>query len=69
MREGHRHLEDSHIEMHGEFELPEAAPLIFPALDEVAAAMEQDPEKQNAFKKSQKFVADYFDRRSQASFV
>lgn len=68
VRGGRRHRGDSHIEMHGEFELPEAAPLIFPALDEVAAAMGQDPEKQNAFKKSQKFVADYFDRRWQATF-
>lgn len=69
LREGRRQLGDSNIEMYGELELPEAAPLIFPALDEAAAAMGQDPQKQNALKKSQKFVADYFDRRSHATYV
>lgn len=48
----------------GELEMPEAAPLIFPALDAVS-----DAQKQNALKKSHDFVMDYFDRRAQATYV
>lgn len=55
---------------HGEVEMPESAPLIFPALD--AAMSDQNPEaaakKQNAFKKSGKFIAEYMDRRAQAEY-
>lgn len=55
---------------HGEMELPEAAPLIFPTLD--AAVDDSNPEhaakKQNAFKKSGKFVSEYMDRRAQADY-
>jgi hypothetical protein len=49
---------------YGELELPEAAPLIFPALDSVSAAGEQ-----SKLKSSKKFVADYFDRRAQAQYA
>lgn len=52
---------------HSEFEMPEAAPLVYPALDAAAAAT--DKEGQNKFKRAQKFVADYMDRRAQASYV
>jgi hypothetical protein len=49
----------------GEMELPEAAPLIFPALD-VAA---EDPDQQSALKRASNFVTEYLDRRAQASYV
>jgi hypothetical protein len=66
----------------GEMSLPEAAPLIYPALDRAAAtvatttAQGKDsssaaaipPQKQNALKSSTKFLADYFDRRAQATY-
>ena len=55
---------------YGDLELPEAAPLIFPALDQLAASTtEEGVKKQNKMKSSQKFVADYFDRRAQAKYA
>jgi hypothetical protein len=51
---------------YGELELPEAAPLIFPALDDLP---DSEKEKQSKMKSSKKFVADYFDRRAQAKFA
>ena len=49
---------------HGEFQMPMAAPLIFPDLQGANGA-----EKQNAFKKVSGFLGDYSDRRAQAVFV
>ncbi|KAI9792651.1 MAG: hypothetical protein M1835_007712 [Candelina submexicana] len=49
---------------HGELELPEAAPLVFPALDAMPEA-----QKQNAFKTGGNFLADYYDRRAQATYI
>ncbi|KUJ17980.1 uncharacterized protein LY89DRAFT_683942 [Mollisia scopiformis] len=55
---------------YGELELPEAAPLIFPALEDLADDNSQNAEKKkSAMKSSQKFVADYFDRRAQAKYI
>lgn len=55
---------------YGEMEMPEAAPLIFPALDKVAADNSEEGKKMQAkLKSSQNFVADYFDRRAQAVFA
>jgi hypothetical protein len=55
---------------YGELELPQAAPLIFPALDELAeSTTEEGAKKQSKMKSSQKFVADYFDRRAQAQYA
>ncbi|KAI9718090.1 MAG: hypothetical protein M1812_004348 [Candelaria pacifica] len=48
----------------GELQLPEAAPLIFPALDALP-----EEQKVNAFKSSGNFMADYFDRRAQAIYI
>ncbi|KAJ9614765.1 hypothetical protein H2204_014463 [Knufia peltigerae] len=58
----------------GEMSLPEAAPLVYPALDAAAARAAQTgtqlPEqKQNALKSSGKFLADYLDRRAQATYA
>ena len=54
-----------------ELSLPAAAPLIFPDLD-AAAHVDEDTEvakkKQNAFKKSSKFIGDYMDRRARAEY-
>lgn len=49
---------------HGDLEMPEAAPLVFPALDEAS-----DAEKQNTMKRAGKFIADYYDRRARATYV
>ncbi|KAI9698762.1 MAG: hypothetical protein M1836_003872 [Candelina mexicana] len=49
---------------HGEIELPEAAPLVFSALDAMP-----DAQKQNAFKTGGNFLADYYDRRAQATYI
>lgn len=55
---------------YGELELPEAAPLIFPALEDLADDTSADAEKKKSkMKSSQKFVADYFDRRAQATYI
>lgn len=55
---------------YGELEMPEAAPLIFPALEELAADnSEEGVKKQNKLKSSQKFVTSYMDKRAQAKFV
>ena len=49
---------------YGEMQMPEAAPLVFPTLDNAS-----DAQKKNAFKKSSNFVGDYLDRRAQATYV
>lgn len=55
---------------YGELEMPEAAPLIFPALDRIADIEgSENSQKSNKFKDSGKFVTDYFDRRAQAKYV
>jgi hypothetical protein len=55
---------------YGEMELPEAAPLIFPALDRVADDNSAEGvKKQTKLKSTQKFVSDYFDRRAQAQYA
>lgn len=58
-------------ETQGELEMPEAAPLVFPALDEVATSVAQsgDVEKRNAFMRSTKFVSNYYDKRAQMEYV
>lgn len=58
----------------GELSIPEAAPLIYPALDKAASAAASDGKpiavsKQNAMKRSGAFIADYIDRRSQAEYA
>ena len=52
---------------YGAIEMPDSAPLVFPALDE--AALTQDPAKASKLKSSMAFVADYYDKRAQASYV
>ncbi|KAK5004620.1 hypothetical protein LTR16_000154 [Cryomyces antarcticus] len=47
----------------GEVEMPDAAPLVFPALDAA------DTEEVKGMKKTQKFVAAYLDKRAQATYA
>ncbi|KAB8290187.1 hypothetical protein EYC80_011056 [Monilinia laxa] len=55
---------------YGELEMPEAAPLIFPKLDQIAEVGASDnTQKGNKLKDSGKFVTDYFDRRAQAKYA
>jgi hypothetical protein len=63
-KQAFKNLRLSSGKTYGELELPEAAPLIFPALDNLSAA-----ETQSKMKSSQKFVADYYDRRAQAKYA
>ncbi|KAL8707959.1 MAG: hypothetical protein Q9220_007102 [cf. Caloplaca sp. 1 TL-2023] len=51
---------------YAEIDLPDAAPLIFPALDD--ALKEGEAEKRNKLKGSMDWVADYYDRRAQATY-
>lgn len=54
------------------FEFPETAPLVFPALDELASATAESPgveaKKQNAIKRGGSFLTDYLDRRATAKW-
>ncbi|KAL8827650.1 MAG: hypothetical protein Q9170_006926 [Blastenia crenularia] len=51
---------------YAEIDLPEAAPLVFPALDD--ALGDEGAERRNKLKGSMDFVADYYDRRAQATY-
>lgn len=55
------------------FEFPEIAPLVFPALDELASAATESPgaeaKKKNAIKRSGSFLTDYLDRRAVAKWA
>ncbi len=48
--------------------MPQAAPLIFPALDDMQARDPPKTKKEN-MKRKGKFVANYFDRRAQAAYT
>ncbi|SPO00103.1 uncharacterized protein DNG_02955 [Cephalotrichum gorgonifer] len=55
------------------FEWPETAPLVFPSLDELASPVSPAEggaaqKKQNSFKRGEKFVDGYMDRRAQAKW-
>ena len=53
-----------------ELAIPKAAPLIFPALDDLAEQTgEEAVKKQNKLRKSANFAGDYFDRRARAKYV
>ena len=50
---------------HGEFEFPETAPLVFPALDSLAV----DGKKEKRFKRGKRFVDEYMDKRVHAKWA
>jgi hypothetical protein len=55
---------------YGDYVFPEAAPLVFPALDELAAGTSAETvKKKNNLAASSKFVMNYFDRRATAEYV
>ena len=55
---------------YGEWQFPETAPLIFPALEKLASQTGADAEKeQGKLAKSKEFVANYWDRRATAEYV
>jgi hypothetical protein len=55
---------------YGDWQLPETAPLIFPALDKLASQTGEDAEKkQGKMAKSKDFVANYWDKRATAEYV
>ena len=60
-------LKPSSGKTYGEMELPESAPLVFPAIDAVVES--EDKEKAGKMKGSMKFIAGYYDKRAQANYV
>lgn len=55
---------------YADMEFPEVAPLIFPALDNLAKQQGEDAaRKRDKLKKKAKFVDDYWDKRAQAKYV
>jgi hypothetical protein len=53
-----------------EWEFPEVAPLVFPALDQLAAQTSTDGvQKKNKVASSMAFVANYWDKRATAEYV
>ena len=55
---------------YGEWEFPETAPLIFPALDQLAAQTSAEGEKkQGEIAKKMKVAAEYWDKRATAQYV
>jgi hypothetical protein len=70
MRQTMRNLRVSSGKTYGELELPEAAPLVFPALERLADdPTEEGQNNQTKAISGKKFVADYFDRRAQAKYA
>ena len=53
---------------YGELEMPQAAPLIFPALDRVED-LDENGKAKSGMKKTGEFMANYFDKRAQATYV
>ena len=55
---------------YADMEFPEVAPLIYPALDNLAEQQsEEAARKRDQLKKKGKFVGDYWDKRAQAKYV
>lgn len=55
---------------YGELEFPEVAPLVFPALDQLAARTSEDGvRKKTKMGKGFTFVANYWDKRATAEYV
>ena len=55
---------------YGEWELPEVAPLVFPALDHLAAQESADAvKKKNKIASGMTFAAEYWDKRATAEYV
>jgi hypothetical protein len=55
---------------YGEYNFPEVAPLVFPALDQLAAQTSEDGiKKKNNMAKGMTFVANYWDKRATAQYV
>jgi hypothetical protein len=63
-------LRKSNGKTYGEFQWPETAPLIYPALDDLAVTTDETMQvKKSSLQKKRRFVEDYMDRRAQAKFV
>lgn len=54
---------------YGEEQMAEAAPLVYPDLDDAADDVEKQTTTKDVLKTRQKFLADYYDRRAQAQYV
>ena len=55
---------------YGQWDFPEVAPLVFPALDQLAARMDSDGiKKKNRMAQGMTFVANYWDKRATAEYV
>ncbi|KAL2682861.1 hypothetical protein Neosp_007319 [[Neocosmospora] mangrovei] len=62
-------LKESKGKTYGEVELPEAAPLVFPVLEDPATESEAKKSTKEKLEGTQNYVRDYFDKRAQAKFA
>jgi hypothetical protein len=63
-------FQSSDGDTYGNLAFPEVAPLVFPALDELAdATTEEAARKRDKLKRAKNFVSEYFDRRAVAKYV
>lgn len=63
-------MQSSNGNTYGEIAFPEVAPLIFPALDDLASQTGEDSQrKREKIKRAKGFADDYMDRRAVAKYV
>ncbi|RTE79616.1 hypothetical protein BHE90_005887 [Fusarium euwallaceae] len=62
-------LKESKGKTYGEIELPEAAPLVFPILEDPAAVSDAPKSTKEKLEGTQNYVREYFDKRAQAKFA
>lgn len=69
----HERYRASDGQSYGEWEFPEVAPLVFPALDKLAAQADagsaEEGKKQNKMADKMRFVGEYWDKRATADYV
>lgn len=67
---GTKKFHTSNGNTHGDFDFPEAAPLVFPALDAMAVSEGGEAVTMKAkAKRASEFTSDYLDRRARAAYV
>ncbi|KAM0425049.1 hypothetical protein ACHAPT_009608 [Fusarium lateritium] len=62
-------LRESRGKTYGEVELPEAAPLVFPVLDDPDTPSDAPKSTKEKMEGTQNYVREYFDKRAQAKFA
>lgn len=62
-------LKESRGKTYGEVELPEAAPLVFPSMEDPDASGDAPKSTKEKMEGTQNYVREYFDKRAQAKFA